>query len=101
MSPIAEKHKNTVEEAIEHLISRAENVRGLRSEDVAARVGSVADAYAPLGTFDVPRWPPWLCVVRPICGAGDDCVYRQSIDAKITRAGCRAATGVIIQRFCV
>ena len=45
MSPIAEKHKNTVEEAIEHLISRAENVRGLRSEEVAARVHATLDKY--------------------------------------------------------
>ncbi len=45
MSPIAEKHKNTVEEAIEHLISRAENSRGLRGVDVADRVSATLEKY--------------------------------------------------------
>lgn len=45
MSPIAEKHKNTVEEAIEHLISRAENARGLRGADIAGRVGATLEKY--------------------------------------------------------
>ena len=45
MSPIAEKHKNTVEEAIEHLISRAENSRGLRGPDIAARVETTLEKY--------------------------------------------------------
>lgn len=45
MSPIAEKHKNTVEEAIEHLISRAENARGLRGSDIAGRVGATLEKY--------------------------------------------------------
>ena len=43
MSPIAEKHKNTVEEAIEHLISRAENPRGLTGSDIAERVGATLE----------------------------------------------------------
>jgi RNA polymerase sigma-70 factor, ECF subfamily len=45
MSPIAEKHKITVEEAIEHLISRAENARGLTGADVARRVEATLDKY--------------------------------------------------------
>ncbi len=45
MSPIAEKHKNTVEEAIEHLISRAENSRGLTGSDIAARVAATLEKY--------------------------------------------------------
>lgn len=45
MSPIAEKHKITVEEAIEHLISRAENPRGLTGSDVAGRVGATVEKY--------------------------------------------------------
>lgn len=45
MSPIAEKQKNTVEEAIEHLISRAENARGLTGADIAGRVAAVIDKY--------------------------------------------------------
>lgn len=45
MSPIAEKHKSTVEEAIEHLISRAENARGLTGRHVAARVERTLEKY--------------------------------------------------------
>lgn len=45
MSPIAEKHKTTVKEAIEHLISRAENQRGLTGADVAGRVGAAVEKY--------------------------------------------------------
>jgi RNA polymerase sigma-70 factor (ECF subfamily) len=45
MSPIAEKHKNTVVEAIEHLISRAVNARGLRGEDISHRVGATLEKY--------------------------------------------------------
>ena len=45
MSPIADKHKNTVEEAIEHLISRAENARGLKGTDIASRVGATVEKY--------------------------------------------------------
>ncbi len=45
MSPIAEKHKNTVEEAIEHLISRAENARGLTGADIAGRVAAAVEKY--------------------------------------------------------
>ena len=45
MSPIAEKQKNTVEEAIEHLISRSENARGLTGEDVSERIRASVDKY--------------------------------------------------------
>jgi len=45
MNPIAEKHKNTVEEVIEHLISRAENSRGLQGSDISARIGSTLEKY--------------------------------------------------------
>ena len=45
MSPIAEKHKITVEEAIEHLISRAENPRGLTGSDIAGRVTATVEKY--------------------------------------------------------
>ena len=45
MSLIAEKHKNTVDEAIEHLISRAENPRGLTGSDIAARVSATLEKY--------------------------------------------------------
>ena len=45
MSPIAEKHRSTVDEAIEHLISRAENCRGLRGSDIAARVEATVERY--------------------------------------------------------
>lgn len=45
MSPIAEKQKNTVEEAIEHLVSRAENARGLTGSDVSARIHAALNKY--------------------------------------------------------
>lgn len=45
MSPIAEKHKNTVGEAIEHLISRAENSRSLTGADIAPRVEATIEKY--------------------------------------------------------
>jgi RNA polymerase sigma-70 factor len=45
MSPIAEKHRNTVEEAIEHLISRAGNARGLVGSDIANRVEATLEKY--------------------------------------------------------
>ncbi len=45
MSPIAEKQKNTVEEAIEYLVSRAENARGLTGGDVSDRVRAALDKY--------------------------------------------------------
>lgn len=45
MSPIAEKQKNTVDEAIEHLVSRAENARGLSGADVSARIHGALNKY--------------------------------------------------------
>ena len=45
MSPIAEKQKNTVDEAIEHLVSRAENARGLAGADVSARIHAALNKY--------------------------------------------------------
>lgn len=45
MGAITEKHKNTVLEAIEHLVSRAENARGLTGSDVAGRVEATVEKY--------------------------------------------------------
>lgn len=45
MSPFPEKQKNTIEEAIEHLISRAADPRGLSGADVSSRVGAVIEKY--------------------------------------------------------
>ena len=45
MNPIADKHKKTVEEAIEHLISRADNSRGLKGTDITARVEATLEKY--------------------------------------------------------
>ena len=45
MSQIAGKYKNTVGEAIEHLMSRAVNARGLVGADIAARVEATLDKY--------------------------------------------------------
>ncbi len=45
MSPAAEKHKSTIDEAIEHLVSRAANARQLTSADLRLRVSSALDKY--------------------------------------------------------
>jgi RNA polymerase sigma-70 factor (ECF subfamily) len=45
MSPFAEKQKDTVKEAIEHLISRAENARGLTGADIAERIEAALGKY--------------------------------------------------------
>ena len=45
MSPIAEKHRTTVDEAIEHLISRAVDARGLKGSDISARVEATLEKY--------------------------------------------------------
>ena len=45
MSAPIEKHKNTVEEAVARLISRAENSRGLQAADLFSRVNSALEKY--------------------------------------------------------
>lgn len=51
MSPIAEKHKRTVENAIERMISRAVNARGLQGTDLYERVVRTLDKYlVPAGS---------------------------------------------------
>lgn len=45
MSAVPEKHKNTVREAIEHLISRAGNSRALTGDDIAGRVEATVEKY--------------------------------------------------------
>ena len=41
----AEKHKNSIEESVARLLSRAENSRGLQIEDLSSRVGSALEKY--------------------------------------------------------
>lgn len=45
MSLVADKHKHIVDEAVEHLISRAGNARGLSGADVSERVASALQKY--------------------------------------------------------
>lgn len=45
MSPLAEKHRKTVDKAIQNLISRAENPRGLVASVVAIRVELALEKY--------------------------------------------------------
>lgn len=45
MIPTAEKYKSTIDEAIEHLVSRAANVRQLSSADIRPRVASALEKY--------------------------------------------------------
>src|SRR5436190_16204338 len=55
MSPIAQKHKSSVDEAIEHLISRAGNSRGLRGSDIAGRIEATLDKYLLRDNPDAPH----------------------------------------------
>ena len=45
MSSVADKHKKTVADALERLVSRAENSRGLKAADVAPRVTASHEKY--------------------------------------------------------
>ncbi len=45
MDSLAPKYKSTVEEAVAHLISRAENSRGLEADDLRLRVVKAVDKY--------------------------------------------------------
>ena len=45
MSPVPEKYSSTIDEAIAHLVSRAENSRGLGSTDIRPRVDSAVEKY--------------------------------------------------------
>lgn len=55
MSPVAEKQKSTVDEAIEHLISRADNARGLTGADIAERIMASLDKYLLRDTPSAPN----------------------------------------------
>lgn len=45
MSPVAEKYRATIDEAVAHLISRAENARGVTAENIVARIDSAVLKY--------------------------------------------------------
>ena len=45
MISVAEKHKNVIEESVAHLLSRAENSRGLEIIDLSGRVGLALEKY--------------------------------------------------------
>lgn len=45
MSPLAEKHRTTIDEAIAHLVSRAENSRALGADDLRSRVDGALRKY--------------------------------------------------------
>jgi RNA polymerase sigma-70 factor (ECF subfamily) len=45
MSSATEKHQNTIDEAIERLVSRAENSRGLKAADLRGRVEKAIEKY--------------------------------------------------------
>src|SRR5437868_2554742 len=55
MNPIAEKHKSTAQEAIEHLISRAQNARGLHGDDLFERVCGALEKYLLRDGYDAPN----------------------------------------------
>jgi RNA polymerase sigma-70 factor (ECF subfamily) len=45
MSPVPERYNTTIDEAIAHLVSRAENKRGLSSDEIRPRVISAVEKY--------------------------------------------------------
>ncbi len=45
MSPVAEKYRATIDEAVAHLISRAENLRGATAENLRARIDAAVLKY--------------------------------------------------------
>ena len=49
MSAVAEKYNSTIDEAVAHLISRAENARGLTAEDVKPRIHAALQKYVFVG----------------------------------------------------
>lgn len=49
MSPVPEKYSSTIDEAIAHLVSRAENRRGLESTHIRPRIDSAVEKYVLRG----------------------------------------------------
>jgi RNA polymerase sigma-70 factor (ECF subfamily) len=49
MSPVAEKYRATIDEAVAHLISRAENARGATAENIVARIDAAVLKYLFVG----------------------------------------------------
>ncbi|MBV9242765.1 MAG: sigma-70 family RNA polymerase sigma factor [Acidobacteria bacterium] len=45
MSPVAEKYRSTIDEAVAHLLSRAQNARGLSADALLPRVTSCIEKY--------------------------------------------------------
>ena len=45
MSPIAEKYRTTIDEAVSRLIGRAENARGVTAEELEPRVSASLQKY--------------------------------------------------------
>lgn len=45
MSPVADKYHQTIDEAVAHLISRAENARGINADSVRPRVDAALEKY--------------------------------------------------------
>jgi RNA polymerase sigma-70 factor (ECF subfamily) len=50
MSAVADKYNSTIDEAVAHLISRAENARGLTADDVRPRIQTALQKYVFVGT---------------------------------------------------
>ena len=55
MAKPAEKYKGTVDEAVAHLISRAENARGMTAADVTPRVTAALEKYLFVGDASPER----------------------------------------------
>jgi RNA polymerase sigma-70 factor (ECF subfamily) len=84
VTPVAEKHKSTVEESIARLLARAENARGLAADDIRARVEAALAKYlfkdnenaaaADVKTFIDELRADDLCLVLA-CEKGDETAW--------------------------
>src|SRR5207247_580778 len=45
MSPIAEKYRSTIDEAVAHLMARAENARGVTEKELGPRISASLEKY--------------------------------------------------------
>ncbi len=106
MISIAEKQKNVIEESVAHLLSRAENSRGLQIGDLAARVGLALEKYlfktnenvghAEIKDFIDTIRADDLCLIVA-CERGDETAWSdlvKSFDATVKSAARKFAKNV-------
>lgn len=101
----AEKYKATIDEAVAHLISRAENARGLIGDDVRPRIASTLEKYlfrqnAHAGHDDIKTFVAEiraddLCLIMA-CERGDEKAWEDllaNFDSTVKSAARKIAAG--------